>query len=228
MKGRFARRMSRVGEAFSWRSPLILAALVTREMLRPVLYWHVWHIFETDLSRPILQAYGKDQIEVKLCSENANSEGLVEEIARMGELQPEEVKRRLVRGDLVAIGLFEQQPVGYMWIGLATGLELAYDTNWIVRPGEAVKYGSFVLPEFRGRGPHSGLNQAANSCLLERGIQKVLASISLLNPQSMSLPKHYRKAVAMTLLVVRVRGVNWTVRKSFGREIRSRFSWTSK
>jgi len=68
MKGRFARRMSRVGEAFSWRSPLILAALVTREMLRPVLYWHVWHIFETDLSRPILQAYGKDQIEVKLCS----------------------------------------------------------------------------------------------------------------------------------------------------------------
>ena len=228
MKVTLARRMSRVREALSWRSPVILAALVVREILRPLLYWHVWHIFETDLSRPIPQAYAKDQIEIKLCSGKANSAELPEEIAAMGELEPEEVRRRLARGDLLAIGLLKQRPVGYMWIGLSSGLELAYDTSWIVRPGEAVKYGSFVLPGFRGRGIHSGLNQAANSCLGEFGIHKALASVSLLNPQSMSLPKHYRKGAAMTVFVARVRGVNWTVRKSFGREIGSRFAWTPK
>jgi hypothetical protein len=219
-----ARRASALREFISWRGLFIVALLVVREIFRPFFYWHLWHIFETDISKQVPQPYGKNAVEVKFYAEDRPT-AIVEQISAMGELGPEEVERRFARGDWIAIGYAEEQPAGYMWMSLSNDLELAFDTFWMVRPGEAVRYGSFVLPVFRGRGIHSYLNSAVNSGLRQRGISKTLAAVSLLNPQSLSLPRHYRRAVVMTVFVARVRGLNWTIRRSFGAPLRSRFSW---
>jgi GNAT superfamily N-acetyltransferase len=224
MNTRIARRASALREFLSWRGLFIVGLLALREILRPLFYWHLWHIFETDISKQVPQPYGRDAVEVKFYAEDRPS-AMVEQISAMGELGPEEVERRLARGVWIAIGWVEAQPAGYMWMSFSNTLELAFDTFWMVRPGEAVRYGSFVLPAFRGRGIHSWLNSAVNSGLRQRGIHKTLAAVSLLNPQSLSLPRHYRRAVVMTALVARVRGLNWTIRRSFGAPLGSRFSW---
>ncbi len=227
MKSSFSRRVYLLRESMYWRGLFILALLMVREILRPLCYWHVWHIFETDISQQFLQPYGKDEVEVKVYGAEDNLMTISERIPAMGELELEEVRRRFARGDLIAIGCVKEQPVGYMWMALSNSLELAFGTYWIVRSGEAVKYGSFVLPAFRGRGIHSCLNSAVDAYLRKRNINKALGSVSILNPQSMSLPKHYKRAIAMTVFVARIRGVNWTIRKSFRAPLRTRFSWPS-
>jgi GNAT superfamily N-acetyltransferase len=220
-----ARRAEILREFVSWRGVFIVGLLTVREFLRPLLYWHLWHIFETDISKQVPQPYGKDAVEVKFYAEGEPAT-IVQQISAMGELEAEEVERRFARGDSIAVGWVEDEPAGYMWMSVSNAFELAFDTFWIVRAGEAVRYGSFVSPAFRGRGIHSSLNSAVNSCLRQRGIKKTLGAVSLLNPQSLSLPRHYKRAVAMTVFVARVRGLHWTMRTSSGAPLRSRFSWT--
>jgi len=43
----------------------------------------------------------------------------------------------------------------------------------------------------------------------------------------MSLAKHFNRRPAMTVFLARVRGLNWTFRKSFGAPLESRFFWTA-
>jgi GNAT superfamily N-acetyltransferase len=221
-----ARRAEILREFVSWRGVFIVGLLTVREFLRPLLYWHLWYIFETDISNQVPQPYGKDAVEVNFYAEGEPAT-IVQQISAMGELEAEEVERRFARGDSIAVGWVEDEPAGYMWMSVSNAFELAFDTFWIVRAGEAVRYGSFVSPAFRGRGIHSSLNSAVNSCLRQRGIEKTLGAVSLLNPQSLSLPRHYKRAVAMTVLVVRFRRPNWTIRKSFGAPLESRFSWAA-
>jgi hypothetical protein len=38
-------------EILRWRGPLRFLVLVAREILKPILYWHVYYIIENDLSR---------------------------------------------------------------------------------------------------------------------------------------------------------------------------------
>ena len=208
------------------RGPFILALLTVREILRPLFYWYVWHIFETDISQQVPQPYTKEELEVKVYTPEDSLMIIQEQICAMGELEPAEVDIRLARGDLIAVAFAKEQPVGYMWIALSSGLELAFDTYWIVQSREAVRYGTFVLPAFRGRGIHSYLNYAVNSYLRKRGIIRTLASISILNPQSMSLPEHYNRTIAMTVFIARIRAVHWTIRKSFRAPLGFRFFWS--
>lgn len=42
-----------IREHLRWRGGWIVFVLSLRELLRPLLYWHVWHIYETDLSGEI-------------------------------------------------------------------------------------------------------------------------------------------------------------------------------
>jgi hypothetical protein len=224
MESRFSRRLRIFRESFRWRDPFILSLLALREILSPLFYWHVWHIFETDISQQIPQPYSKEDAQVKVY---VPEDRLIiqEQISAMGELEAAEVGLRFARGDLIAIAFVKEQPVGYMWAALSSGLEHAYDTCWIVRPREAVKYGSFVHPAFRGHRIHSCLNSAVCSYLSKRGFIRTLSSVSILNTQSLSLPRHNNTTIAMTVLIARIRKVNWTIRKSFRAPLESRFSW---
>jgi GNAT superfamily N-acetyltransferase len=228
MTSRFFRRVHTFRESLRWRSPFILTVLTVREIFSPLLYWHAWHVFESDLSKHLPPPYPKEESQIKIYTAEEILTHVQEQISGMGELQPADIDQRVARGDSIAIAYIKHQPAGYMWMSFSSRLELAFDTYWIVRPGEAVRYGSYVIPAYRGRGMNSFLNSAVNSYLREHGIIRTLASISVLNLQSLSLPKHYNKAVTMTVFLARIRGVNWIIRKSFRAPLESRFSWAQK
>jgi len=225
MGSSFSRHLRILRESIRWRDPFILSLLALREILRPLFYWHVWHIFETDISQHVPQPYAKEEARVKVYRSEDTPMVIQEQITAMGELETAEVALRFARGELIAIAFVKEQAVGYMWIVLSSGMELAFDTYWIVRSREAVKYGSFVLPAFRGLGIHSCLNSAVCSYLCKRGFIRTLSSVSVLNTQSMSLPKHNNTTIAMTVLMARIRKIDWTIRKSFRAPLETRFSW---
>jgi hypothetical protein len=63
-------RWRRIGEILRWRGPFTLFVLAVRELLRPVVYWHMFYIFERDVARePLPEPYSKtkkENIEVRV------------------------------------------------------------------------------------------------------------------------------------------------------------------
>jgi hypothetical protein len=218
----------RISEILRWRGPFILFLLAVRKLLRPVVYWHVFYVFERDVARqPLPEPYSKgkrENMEVRVHTRERDVDQAKTAVAAMGELGPEEIDTRLNRGDAVAVARVAGEPVGYGWLSLSTGVvELAFGITWIVRAHEAVRYGNFVLPNWRGRGIQSFVNVAVNAYARDLGIARTLASISTLNTQSMSLAKHYRTATTMKLVLVHIRGLNWTIHRASGAPFESRF-----
>jgi GNAT superfamily N-acetyltransferase len=216
-----------IREHLRWRGALIVSPLSLRELLRPVLYWHVWYVYETDISRGVPQPYCRSAFDVAIRTSRDDLASIKPDILTMGELCAAELDTRFQRGDAVVLASVSGQPVGYMWMGFSSGIELEFDTFWIIRAGEAVRYGAFVIPSFRGRGVYSLLNSTLNAYALERGVSRTLGSVSVLNPQSLSLPKNYNRAIAMTVFLARFQLFSFTVRKSFRAPLSARFSWSN-
>jgi GNAT superfamily N-acetyltransferase len=228
MESWFSQRLRILRESVRWRHPFIVSLLALREALSPLFYWHAWHIFETDIVHQVPQPYAKVVARVKVYTPEDRQMSIGEQISAMGELEAAEVGLRFARGDWIALAFVQERPVGYMWIAVSGGSELAFDTYWIVRSREAIKYGSFVLPAFRGLGIHSSLNSAVCSYLCKRGFIRTLSSVSILNTQSMSLAEHNNATIAMTVFMARIRKVDWTFRKSFRAPLQSRFTWPQR
>ena len=216
-----------IRELFRWRGAPIVFLLSLRELLRPLLYWHVCHIYETEISRAVPQPYCRTAFDVAILTSRDDLSSTKPNILTMGELSSAELENRFQRGDAVALASASGQPVGYMWMGFSSGMELEFDTFWIIRAGEAVRYGAFVIPSFRGCGVYSLLNSTLNSYALARGVTRTLGSVSVLNPQSLSLPRHYNRAIAMTVFLARFRMFSFTLRKSFRAPLSARFSWSN-
>jgi len=217
-----------VRESFQWRGLISSALLGVREFLRPVMYWHVWHIFITDVRSSVREPYAKKHVRVKIYSGEHDFETVAAFLSRFEEISPEEIRSRLSSGEAVAVAFAGERgdgAVGYMWLAFAGGKELAFGIAWILRTGEALRYGSFVVPEWRGLGVHSSLNHAVNEYALHRGMTHTLASIGMLNRQSLNLAKHYSNPKIMTLFAVNFRVANWTIAKAIGAPFTSHFSW---
>ena len=224
MEKSLSQKLRELPSVLRWRGPFRLLLLVAREVLSPLVYWHVFHIFETDLRLPLPESYARERFEVRVYSGSEDLEAHQAELASMGELQPSEIATRFRRGDVAIVAYEGSKPVGYVWLIFSSGVELAFRLHWILNSHEALRHGSYVLPDWRGRGIHSFLNHAVNHYARQHGIIRTLASISVLNTQSLSLANHFQKAPTMTLIVLRVRGVNWTYRRAIGAPLKSRFS----
>lgn len=188
MISRPSRPWQTVREGLRWRGLLFSFLLATREILRPLLYWHSWHIFSTDLARPLREPYAKEQVAVKVYAGENVPPTVTAQLCSMGEISSAEVRSRLGRGNAVAVAFV----AGYMWMTFADGLEPAFGVRWILRPDEALRYGSFVIPRWRGLGIHSSVNHALNDYARQRGLKRTLASIGAFNRQSLNLTKHTR------------------------------------
>jgi L-amino acid N-acyltransferase YncA len=106
----------------------------------------------------------------------------------------------------------------------SSGMDLAFGTTWILHPHEGTQYGAFVRPQWRGHGIFSVMNVALNTHAQQRGVLRSIGSISVLNSQSLSMARRLGKKKIMTVIVGRVRGVNWTFRRAFGAPLNSRFA----
>jgi hypothetical protein len=212
----------RVSEIFRWRGAFLFLVLAVREFLGPDVYWHVFYIFETDVAQqPLPAAYSQEMTEARVYTRQMNTDKAQAEVVALGELNRDEISRRLDRGDALASVYIAEEPAGYGWLSLSSGcMDLAFGFTWIVRPHEAVKYGNFVHPKSRRRGIQSSVNAYARDI----GICRTLASISTLNTQSMSLARHYRKASTMNVTLVQFRAIHWTISRASGSPFESRFA----
>jgi hypothetical protein len=210
-----------------WRGLFFSSLLAIRAVLRPLMYWHAWHIFQTDLEQPLVEPYAKRQVEVKVLAGKQNLADATAAISSMG-IPPEEIALRFNRGDATAVAYVGREPAGYMWLTFAPGMELAFGVSWILLPHEALRYGAFVSPSWRGLGILSAMNRALNEHARGQGSTRTLGGISALNPQSLNLAKHARSPKIMSIILIHVRGVDWTFTKTSGAPFDSRFCRSSK
>ena len=218
------REVRRFPEFVRWRNPLLILLMVLRETLRPFMYWYIFDIFETDLRLPGPESYSKESFEVRIYGGNKDLKRAVEDLTCLDDLLPADIELRFSRGDVVAVAYAEDEAVGCMWLTFSTGMELGFGTSWILEATEALRYGAFVRPDWRGRALHSVLNNTLNRYAQERRILRTLSGISVFNSQSRRLHKRFRSARAMRVFLFRVRGVKWTYRKALGAPLESRFA----
>src|ERR1700693_1913185 len=108
----FSTRWQTAREALRWRGLLFSSLLAAREVLRPIMYWHAWHIFHTDLRRPLMEPYAKGRVVVKFSAAKENLEGVPPQISAMGNLPLENVHSRFDRGDAAAVAYVGREPAG--------------------------------------------------------------------------------------------------------------------
>lgn len=213
----------RAWEIVRWRGPIRFFLLTARELLSPLMYWYVFYIVMNDLGQPSPEPYAKEKFDVKIYVGESLAR-IKADLASMGELTVPEIESRLKKGDVVAVAYDASVAVGYSWMTLSSGLELALGTTWIIHPDEAVLYGSFVLPQWRGRGIHSCLDVALRNYARQCGIVRQFGSMAVLNNQTVTLAKRQGKPKIMTVVLARVHGVNWTWRTAIGAPLSSRFT----
>src|SRR5579862_3728568 len=131
MTNQFSRRWQSVREAMRWRGLLFSSLLVTRELLSPVMYWHAWHIFRTDLQR-IPAPYAKEKVDVKVFCNKDNPGDIASQISLAGGLPFAEVKSRFDHGDAAAVAYVQGELAGFVWLTFTDGAELAFGITWII------------------------------------------------------------------------------------------------
>lgn len=219
---KFLSRCRYAAQELRVRGPLNCSLLVARELLSPLMYWHVLHVFEKNVDPP--QPDSSAEFNVAVYGGRDNLEEITRELAPMGEISAEEIKFRLSSGDAVAVAYAGSDPAGYSWVRFATGLEVAFRTLWILGPKQAVFYGSFTHPQWRGRGVQSHLDASMMCYLARHGIATVFATVSALNRPMLRATKSSQRRKIMTLALVRVHGLHWVYRRSFGAPLGSRFA----
>lgn len=222
MISEFLFRVRNAPKELRWRGPLRFSLLVLREIFSPLFYWHVFYVFEKDVHVPPPDPAAEFDVEVYAGREHLDK--LIREIAPMGEISAEEIAFRLTSGDVVAVAYAASDPVGCAWMALKGGLEIAFDTVWVLAANEAAFHGSFTRPNWRGRSVQRYLDAALLRYAHENGVVKIFLTISALNAPSIRAAKHMRKQRAMTLVLARIRRLNWVYRKAFGAPLESRFA----
>jgi len=105
-------RWRKVRENLRWRGPFIVALLILRQLVRPLVYWDLWHIYETDISEQAPQPYAREEWTTRICGIVEDADSVTTMMASMGELAPGEVASRLSRRHLAAVAFSGEQPVG--------------------------------------------------------------------------------------------------------------------
>ena len=188
------------------------------------MYWYAWNIYLTDLQAPLTEPYAKGKFDVRIFNGENDRERARKELAALGEPLPDNFDTRVNRGDTLAIVYSGDAPVACGWMTFTSGMELAYGTTWILQPHEGTQYGAFVLPKWRGHGIFSVMNVALNTYAREQGVVRSIGSISVLNSQSLRMAKRLGKKKIMTVVLVRLRGLNWVFRNATGAPLHSRFA----
>ena len=204
------RLWSRGLEILRWRGPRRFLLLAVRELMKPLFYWHAYYIIQNDLQPWLPAPRAKGNFETTVYAGDAHLQAAQTALAGTWQLTAAEIALRIKRGDAVAVAFSGNQAVGYLWMTFCSGLELAFDTAWKVRPNEAVIYDTFVCPEWRGRGIHACVDIALNNWAYPRGIRQAFASISAVNNQSLGITRLAGKARIMTLILVRGFGLRRT------------------
>ncbi len=220
---RSASPFTQLAEMWRWRGPVRCAGLAARFLMRPFVDWYIFHIHETSIDPATLKEPAVDApIVVRLHSLESGVARAEADLQPILAFQPVDVAFRMSAGDSVAIAYHGETVVGCSWF-TTRDLPLMWGLDFAVRSDEAVCFGSFVLPEWRGKRIHVLLEQAINAHLYRQGIVRTCGSMSALNPQTLSLAKRTHKRKRMTLFLVHLKGLNWHFHYAQGDKLEQRF-----
>jgi hypothetical protein len=222
---RLFRVWSAIANVLRWRGPGGVVDWLLTGCLRPWVAWHVWQIFETDITDGVDAPFfdGEESLALRTIATADDALDLRAQLPSLERLPEREIVRRVLQGDALIVAALGDTPVGSMWISFVSGVPLAFDATWKVGEHEAVRYDSYVLPAHRGRRIHSVLNYGANCHARGRGVRRTLAAISVVNRQSLKLPKQNQREAVMTVSQIRLRGQQRSLRFAAGRRFDAHF-----
>jgi GNAT superfamily N-acetyltransferase len=218
-----AGHIDRAYEILRWRGVWCSFAIFIRRILRPVFDLQVFHIVETDIEAAVRCGEPVPVFPVRIFTWADGVDFVTSEQAPILALERADVAERLREGDEVAVAYCGKQVIGCAWAAFHRRLPIPHQTVWNIKAGEAVLYRSFVLPEWRGKRVHRSLDHALNINLHKRGIERGLGSMSVLNPQTLSLARRNGRKFVMKLWVLHVPALNWTWRHAQGRPWHAHF-----
>ncbi len=222
--GKIQESIDKARQTIRWCGPWRACALIARVALRPLVDWQIYYVAENDVESEARRAVPAEaNFPVRIFTLEHGVDRVASELAPILACEPADVAKRLHDGDAVAIAYHGEVVIGCCWAAFRRKVGMPMKTAWRIGPGEAVLYRSFVLPKWRGQRVHRSLDVALNTYMLEHGIRRTLASMSALNPQTLSLAKRNGKAFVMTLVLVQVPLLGWTWRYATGRPLHTHF-----
>jgi GNAT superfamily N-acetyltransferase len=193
---------------------------IGRKILSPALNMEAYFIFDTSLAEPA-PADCPGGVQVRIYQGLESLESVQAQIASMGLERA--VEPRLVRGEAVVIVSEGTRVVGFTWAAFADMPAQDFELTVIVPPSYVCHYDSLVLPGWRGRGIAATMVTAAKQFARNRGCQRSVSWINVLNLASLRLPQRWNRRHGMTILYLRLRGFSRPVRVAFGQPLGSRF-----
>jgi GNAT superfamily N-acetyltransferase len=193
---------------------------ISRKILWPTMKAEAYLMFDTALDAPAL-ASPCETMQVRVYQGLESLESVQEHIASMGLKR--NVGERIKRGEAVAIVSCETQGVGFTWVAFADMLVREFEMTIVVPPGYIYHYDSFVLPEWRGRGVHAAMIKAAKQFARDRGCERSVSWINVLNQPSLRLMQRWDRHHGMIIFYLRPRGFARPLHAAFGLPLWTRF-----
>jgi GNAT superfamily N-acetyltransferase len=135
-------------------------------------------------------------------------------------------EQRLMRGEAVVIASAQDCLIGFAWMAFADMPVEEFEMTITVPPAYICHYDAFVLPAWRGRGVVAAMVKAAKQFARDRGCQRAISWINVLNVASLRLPQRWNRRPSMTIIFLRIRGLAQPIRFAFGQPLGSRFRKT--
>jgi predicted GNAT family acetyltransferase len=192
-----------------------------RNLTRPFLNVSVF--FEADLDHTVVAMPAGTHLSPRLFQGPSETEQVCDLLAAMDN-SPEELQRRMRRGDLVCIGFVGDEPVAYTWMTFQNANVNELDLVLRLEPGELVQYDTFVSPQWRGRGFQYPLNVPGLNYAREHGYRKTLAWVHVLNTRSFKNQVRSGKRVIQKVFAVRLPGTKRRLVVRLPGKLRSRLS----
>src|SRR5262249_50992603 len=208
--------MNRTWQSFRaiWRyqGPGHAVLRASRKLLKPLIDWDVFYVFERDLSDSPSEYLDPEGISISYFK------GRQDLLKAQSDLGPfcEHVETRLSRGDIAVVAYAGDGVAGYTWLSPSNIWVDEVDMMAIVRKGEIVHYDSFVRPIWRGHGLSTCLLAAARHYARLEGCDRTLSWISALNVQSLKTAQRLRPFIfEKRMIILSIKTAGMRRRKNF-------------
>ncbi len=119
------------------------------------------------------------------------------------------IKRRLTRGDAVAVAFVGKELAAYTWVTFTEVWISEIRRTLVLREDEAVQFDTLVMPRWRGRGLQYGLTRPVLQNLAQREYRRTLAWVNLFNQRSMKNQIRQGKRRISTIISVPALNLVW-------------------
>jgi hypothetical protein len=128
---------------------------------------------------------------------------------RLAAMPSSTIKRRLTRGDAVAVAFVGKELAAYTWVTFKEVWISEIRRTLVLRDDEAVQFDTLVMPRWRGKGLQYGLTLPVLQDLAQRKYRRTLAWVNWFNQRSMKNQIRQGKRRISTIISVPAVDLVW-------------------